>query len=514
MRDASDRECIWGALRYEVSQSKTFSDAEWALSPERIARLEAVQKKFQPDSPSSRLKWLFTDSPLHLGGRTGDYQSQMEAANNAYIAAVREVFETSGMGGIIEFVEQVGRPRDVGIALQKSELMGEREDEVLRTYLASENKPYGLFAKGFFEGCISKMGHAWAEARISGEVGGWTSAQRAVMLFFMPWERRTWDLAERTNADVESLYWKSIRPLLAKESSEIEYAVRKLLLFGRPTAAIDLLAYQIQGKPVPATTVILETLERAMATQGEEQSNNMTAYNVGQLLDLVEAADDLDLSRVASIEWAYLPLFRYDQRSPRILYRELSSNPSFFVDVLKMLFRSEGEERRPLSEQDNSLVTRGYDLLNSWRPVVGHEGDMDQEQLLVWVKEARGLAASVGLGSICDVMIGEALSGPTEGKDGAWPPEAVRAVIEEVGSADLESGIHTGRYNSRGAFSRGLNEGGVQEAKLAEMYEGYSRKMTDKWPRTASLLRRFASSYRIEARGVDQETELRSDLDR
>jgi alpha-L-fucosidase len=97
---------------------------------------------------------------------------------------------------------------------------------------------------------------------------------------------------------------------------------------------------------------------------------------------------------------------------------------------------------------------------------------------------------------------------------GIWPHSAVRDVIEEVASTELEGGIEVGLYNSRGVFWRNSNESGVQERQLAEQYAGFAAAINDRWPRTAAMLRRIANGYRADAHREDQEAELREDLDR
>jgi hypothetical protein len=110
-------------------------------------------------------------------------------------------------------------------------------------------------------------------------------------------------------------------------------------------------------------------------------------------------------------------------------------------------------------------------------------------------------------------MIGEVLSGSPPGPDGAWPHPAVRDLIEKLSNADVERGIEIGRYSSRGAVTRGPYEGGRQEREIAERYERYAQTVGDRWPRTAAMLRRIATTYLADAAEEDREAELNQDLD-
>jgi hypothetical protein len=94
------------------------------------------------------------------------------------------------------------------------------------------------------------------------------------------------------------------------------------------------------------------------------------------------------------------------------------------------------------------------------------------------------------------------LSGSPMGQDEAWPHEAVRDLVEMVGSSDLERGIAIGKRNSRGPVWRAP---GAQEEELARQFESYSEP--DRWPRSSALLRDIARQYMGEARWHDMASE-------
>jgi len=117
-------------------------------------------------------------------------------------------------------------------------------------------------------------------------------------------------------------------------------------------------------------------------------------------------------------------------------------------------------------------------------------------------------------GSPTAIGAGQVLSASPGGPDAGWPHPAIRDLIEEVGIADLERGFEIGLFNRRGVTSRHPTEGGGQERRHAERYEGFAVAINDRWPRTAAILRRIADSYRVMGRREDQEAELREDRDR
>jgi alpha/beta superfamily hydrolase len=57
-------------------------------------------------------------------------------------------------------------------------------------------------------------------------------------------------------------------------------------------------------------------------------------------------------------------------------------------------------------------------------------------------------------------------------------------LIEELEAEQIERGIGISRFNQRGAFSKGLYDGGKQERALANQYRNWA-EVTRKWPRTS-----------------------------
>jgi hypothetical protein len=172
------------------------------------------------------------------------------------------------------------------------------------------------------------------------------------------------------------------------------------------------------------------------------------------------------------------------------------------------------EERGDVTEEGAARARRGYELLYSWRGYPGfqEDGSVDSKELRDWINRARQLLKERGREIIGDQTIGGALIYTPPDPDGAWPHVAVRNIIEELGSEQLERGIEIGVYNSRGVFMKSPTAGGEQERQIAEKYQGYANQVADRWPRTAAMLRRIARSYISDARREDIDAELTEDL--
>ena len=146
----------------------------------------------------------------------------------------------------------------------------------------------------------------------------------------------------------------------------------------------------------------------------------------------------------------------------------------------------------------------------------------------------------------CGINIGHVLAYAPKSPDGIWPDVAVREIIEEIASIELERAIQTGVYNKCPVVTKLIDQGGVQERQLAQTYRSYAiavgdthpiplgfwgkgerekgskpsyfpfalyplpfnRKVLDTHPRTAAILRCIADSYNSDAYKEDNWAEL------
>jgi hypothetical protein len=154
---------------------------------------------------------------------------------------------------------------------------------------------------------------------------------------------------------------------------------------------------------------------------------------------------------------------------------------------------------------DVAIAQNAWSVLHEWRPRLGEPGGIDSHNLRSWVERARAELAARDRADIGDHQIGQTLSAPSLGVDGIWPAEEIRELIEDLKSANLESGLVIGVFNSRGVTTRGVYDGGAQEWALAAKYRRWGEAVINRWRRTGRVLMQLADDYEREARREDLE---------
>ena len=334
----------------------------------------------------------------------------------------------------------------------------------------------------------------------------------------MPFKQHTWSLLETLGEQVELLYWQTVIALCVYQE-DCETAVRKLLVVNRPYAALNLasscLGVDEESTHLPPQ-LLVEILESATlvdcSTEKPTPYIGCLEYYVEKFLNIIERSGEIDINEVARLEWMYLPLLIHSERQPKLLHQKLSKDPLFFVEVLKVVYRSENdqEEAPELNQAAITHARLGAELLESWHHVPGltEERSIDLEQLKNWLTTARAAAQQSKRGVIADRQIGKVLAYAPKSLDDIFPDVAVREMIEEIASRDLEEGLEMGIYNKRGVHSKFIDDGGLQERQIAATYQRYAAAVGDTHPRTAAMLRRIANAYEFDAHYED----IRSDL--
>ena len=207
-----------------------------------------------------------------------------------------------------------------------------------------------------------------------------------------------------------------------------------------------------------------------------------------------------------------LPLIEHGERSLTI-YRYMAESPEFFFQLIKTVFRAEGEApSENASEAEISSATQSFRLLMNFDTLPGATDEgVDSDVLSAWVDTVRALGRENGRAPITDQYVGHALAHSTQ-VEPFWPGPVVAAEIERAKSEDVETGVRIERFNKRGVTTRGMDDGGQQERDLADQYAAWAAAAKS-WPRTQRLLKAMEATWRHDAEREDREVRLRNARD-
>ncbi|WP_245449731.1 XRE family transcriptional regulator [Rhizobium leguminosarum] len=515
-----DRRALRTKLRAILHHNRNFSDAGWALPEEELAHFQEIYDSLNPDDPLGQVSWLFETSaavPNPIGGWS-EREAQLREERRK---AVEITFGKLGVEGLFALVHIVREKGFLGMAVADADFGDPtHQDEILLRALTSEGEDGFWLARGIILTIRGNKGDGWAEALLAKvKASGATDDAILTILLALPVSSETWSLSRQMGAGIEAEYWRKA-PILwvDEEPADTAFALNKLIEVGRARHAVHLVGFRSHKGMKLDSNLLVRILKEAAQepVDPEADSNDATMFQhyVAEILADLDTREDLDANDMLMLEWMYLPLLEYSQRPAKMIMRELASSPQLFVEMISAIYKPSEEsgvadDVQLDPERAKILAHKAFDLLRLWEVVPGStdDGTIDQTALEGWVREARRLARSVGREDIADQKIGEILACSGVGKDGVWPAEAVREVIESVRSGHVDTGLMIGRRNLRGVTTRSPGDGGVQEHQLVATFHQWSRATALEWPRTSAILQNIAKSYEQDARWHDDDAE-------
>lgn len=515
--DEEGRSQLWEALETTVARHRRFSTAAWAMESEILDRLKAFADVVEPASDPSRLAYLFGWHPDLEGVDQTDFDNYQTRLEQTRAEAIRQILEREDWTVALATVARRAKaPSQLGWALRNFTEVAAQD---LIPWLGGDEACLRDVAFNALEGRLRTRGPAYLEELLN--LQDMQGNARAQLLMAVPPARQFWEVLRQspTPDDLDN-YWRtsSIEVVPVPDSEE---AIVQLSAHERVWSALAVASFALtqqardtgkDGSPGIDATIVVNLLNTAMNQRpGDGEIGQMTSHYLGELLDYLETSD-VDDSVVARYEFNFFRLLEHS-REPTVLTRILASDPDFFVELVKLVYRAKDEPKREQSTAQSSVASHAYTVLSGWKGFPGrsHDGQIDASVLEDWVVRARLLLSESNRADVGDEVIGESFAYSPVGADGMWPAEPVRELIERIGSQELENGIVIGRLNSRGVTTRGVYNGGQQERDLAARYRDWSTAMTSRWPRTTRILRRISDRYERDARRQDAEAELDAD---
>ncbi len=477
-----------------------------------------------PQDMVTRHLWLFAqhwveESAEELEDEGFDYQKRDKKIAELRKQALAEIWTQTGYGGVLRLCEQSNAENVIGWHLAEGVIPASDYADFVARLVAQSAPPSEVKVNNLLSGFIDRLGPDVRGRVISDVLRDFeTNADIVVrMLKCAPFRKETWKHLEALDASLQARYWNETYVRWDRqEEDELNFLVDRLLEAKRPRAAFSVVHMTFDKIATPRLVRLL----RAVATIDAEPAAHfkVAGHDISDAFFSLKERPDISSDELAQLEFLYVEALDHSKYGIPTLSRFISETPELFVNLIARVFkRREGGEDPPElriddKERASSVATAAYSALSKASRIPGtdEQGKLDENVLRTWITNVRGLCRTYGRERVGDHSIGELLAKSPPGKDGIWPREEIRNVLEEFPSQDLADGMSMALYNSRGATWRG--EGGQQERDLAKKYRDWVKLVAFQWPFTAKLLERIASSYDHEATWHDNDDSVRRRL--
>ena len=508
---SSGRLDLLASVSATVVKHDRYSDASWAMPIELRGRLRDLQTLLDPSGLYSQSLYIFDWDPVLSGMDRSDSEYREELDQKRAEAVKQVLAKPNGWNDLKEITKRVGDSGSVGRAISFEG--GFKTLDRMTPWLESDDRQLQWAARVWIHSWLESGGPETIRAVLEQET--LIDEARKKFVHCMPHSSAFWDVLAAW-PDEYSEYWQHGRFDIF-DVEDLNRAVQELLRHGRGNTAAIAVARALhsprsKGQEEVDVDVAISSLHGALLAKDDLQ--RLDSYEVEEILNYLEnRAVDQDI--LAGLEYAFFAWLGEDYE-PKALNQYLAANPGFFVELTCQAYRGGSEVEHEATQQPNpAKVQAAWSILNHWGGLPGRDddGSVNPQILEDWVTAARRMLRESGRVDIGDQLIGRIFVNASTGKDGIWPEEPIRDLIETLSSPHIETGMILGQLNSRGVTSRGIYEGGGQERDLANRYLADSRSIGIRWPRTAAVLREIGWRYEQDAAREDTQAEVAQDFD-
>jgi hypothetical protein len=509
----------WETVRTILHRHRSHPDTNWALPESELSRLEELYYKLEPKDVIKKNIWLFNNHmPEFIEGFQYDkesenrHQKRQEKINEIRTTAVKNLIEELGLKETLELRKKVKEHWVLGDAMARINFNSEDILEICKTL--SDESPVNRFIHNFLHRKSYLEGIEWIKLLFKDlQQVGYSDVELSNVLIPLDQTEELWNFLSTLKTEIQDEYWKKVYVHLYNIADEKKaYGLEKLLEYKRYFSAIDA-AYRFPE--VIETSLLMEILRKA-GTEESIETPSYKGHEIERIFEELDKRDDTDKSKLIQLEWIYLPLLDSygSHRSPKNLEEELTSNPEFFIDVLKWLYLPKDKtlikkERDGISDEfAKSRAKQAYHLLNSWKKIPGMKENhsIDKKELRDWIEKVRELAKEVDRLEVADMEIGKMLAQYPENIP-EWPNETIFQIIEDINSESLKNNYSSAMFNKRSFTSRGAFDGGNIEREKAEYFGNLAKEHRNKYPNTAQIFHNMSKSYLRDAKREDDSAE-------
>ena len=495
-----DRRMVWEAAIAAIRRQDRFPDAEWHWNDDLIGRLRLVANHLEPLDPVDRYRHLFVQwgHEFYIAG--ADYQEEERRLWGRRDDAVREVVIAGGLDAVLTLAKEAECAHHVGTSYARHEL-ALHSSQAVESWVAAEDTSVQGFAAGFIGVGIDKIGDGWLDTL---QVGEWPFDARVRLLRWLRFSPPTWERADRWLGDEVAAYWTSCNVNEYQHEGDLTPAVHKLRRNGRPMRALGCLHRMIESDWFDAG-VLMDTLIEAAHSQ--EAIDQMFSHHVQKIIQRLQSSEDVDLARLQTVEWLYLPLLehRHDY-SPKTLERVLAEDSESFCELIRAMFRPSDPTKPHKSVPDENkreFGKRSHRLLTDWTVPPGtlQDDSFDSSACAEWYEGILASLQDSGHEATGMHMAGQVLRHVPSDPDGLWLNRGVAELLNRPGMRELRGGYEIGIINSRGCHFI-APDGSGEDALADQWFEKAEDIENAGYHRLAVTLRAIADRYRREAENI------------
>lgn len=483
-----EKEKLWNGLESYSHRNRLYKSADWALSEEELAVIDQLKGEVLPDSKCAGYKRLFQRNQFDLRTSNEDFDKSEDELKEKQLNCLNDIYGSQHLKGIIAFVHEVEDKRLVGILF--GSLITDEDCIFLISHRSSETD--SDFLKGLW-GSLSMN-------RLNSCLSDQDDQRKSEILANQLISKDLICMVSKLSLAAQHEFWKKVDVIHLKELNELDldFIIQQLNDVGRMEESIQLIALYKDEKQFDPE-IVVSTLSRNKNDIGIT-SDNFPSSERYEISEIISWLQQHGVSRdvMIKLEWKYLLVLEEETVSPSTIYKTMSSDPQFYVDLLTEIQNDIANKANNDSIR-NVLFSKEYKLFSGWKLIPGldEDGRFNNEQFSSWIERMIPLAKKENVYHEAMVNFGKTAFYSPQDPNGFFMEVEIARVLNDDPDGLLLRGYELEAVNSVGV--RIVDGSGKQMFDLSRKYNAKAEQAGGRG------LFRFAKSLRILARRFEAE---------
>ncbi len=482
-----ERSFLWNKIQDLIVRHTRFSNQDRVLPEERIKALKTLAEKVNKQSTINESIRLFRNNQYSLINMQDDIEKQREELHQKQEETIKSIYERSGGDSVIQFATQVENKALVGQFV--SIIFTEEE---LKRLIASDSD---ILNDELLRGVVWNLSFEHLKTLTK----DFSETDRAKLFSMLLLSDSIVEIIQSFSLDAAKIFWENVSGIGNEliKGEFITFSIKSLNQIARTELSVEILYDLLEIRKVEVSEeLVTETLQDFV------QQNNISQMEVYYLQYLIKwlQSKKTNKNKMLFIEWKYLSILdRYSDCKPQYLWNELSSNPVFFVDILKK-FAGRGLEEISDSETKSKISMHCYDLLDYWKQMPGlQDADkVDIDLIKSWIDGVKQNCEERDLFNLAMEFLGKTFFYAPKDIDGFFINRKIAKLLQSDIEGSLREGYYLEAVNSRGVHY--VDFSGKQELSLETDYKNKAQLALEKGLfRFAETLSEIAESFHKDA---------------
>jgi len=292
---------------------------------------------------------------------------------------------------------------------------------------------------------------------------------------------------------IKQLYWSERirRFLLSEDKDTIQWVLSELKNYDNVISYIECLYEGLKiFKPEEVLGYMID-LKEFKNFDGIDQS---TKYYLNEIIDSLEnnfEGKHEKYHEIMYVEILFRGLIDWDKmKSTQYLFK---NDPSYYAEIVDIIYLHEGEEKNNRTKEQSRIAESFFDFYyKALFCPCENSGDIDLNELKEWVQRFKDKLKKQKQLNLFGHELGRLFAYSPAGKDGYYPHESIREVIEELKDESLKNSYIIAERNKRGVYSPNA---GKTEKEMALRYKENADQIRIQYSESAKIFDDLHKSY-------------------